>query len=52
LPSDKPETVLHELAALNHIDAYRYEHPFIPTLIDTGSTRILFDTGLGAPEAP
>ena len=28
------ETVLGELAALNHIDADRYEHPFIPTLID------------------
>ena len=30
----QPETVLGELAALNHIDADRYEHPFIPTLID------------------
>jgi glyoxylase-like metal-dependent hydrolase (beta-lactamase superfamily II) len=46
----QPETVLRELAAANHIDADRYEHPFIPTLVDTGSVRILFDTGLGAPD--
>lgn len=46
----QPETVLSQLAAANYIDADRYEHPFIPTLIDTGSTRILFDTGLGAPD--
>ncbi len=36
------------LAAANHIDANAYEHPFIPTLVDTGSARILFDTGFGA----
>ena len=34
---------------LNHIDTDRYEHLFFPTLIDTGSATILFDTGLGAP---
>ena len=46
----QPETVLRQLAAANYIDADRYEHPFIPTLVDTGSTKVLFDTGLGAPE--
>ena len=38
---------LAELAASNFIDGDRYEHCFIPTLIDTGSEKILFDTGFG-----
>jgi glyoxylase-like metal-dependent hydrolase (beta-lactamase superfamily II) len=38
-------------AAANFIDADRYEHPFIPTFIDTGSAKILFDTGFGEPES-
>lgn len=43
-----PEAEFAALAAANHIDANRYEHPFIPTLVDTGSALILFDTGFGA----
>lgn len=46
----QPEALLRELAAANYIDADRYEHPFIPTLVDTGSAKVLFDTGLGAPD--
>jgi len=46
----QPESVIRDLAAANYIDAQRYEHPFIPALADTGASRILFDTGLGAPD--
>jgi glyoxylase-like metal-dependent hydrolase (beta-lactamase superfamily II) len=44
-------TALEEIRALaqtNRIDADRYEHPFIPTLVNTGRELILFDTGFGA----
>jgi glyoxylase-like metal-dependent hydrolase (beta-lactamase superfamily II) len=36
------------LCRANHIDANRYVHPFIPTLVNTGKELILFDTGNGA----
>src|SRR5882762_9446194 len=36
------------LAQANRIDPFRYEHPFIPMLVDTGKNIILFDTGNGA----
>ncbi len=36
------------LAGANRIDANRYEHPFIPTLVNTGKKLVLFDTGFGA----
>ncbi|MFD2057345.1 MBL fold metallo-hydrolase [Mesorhizobium calcicola] len=45
-PGQSP-TAVHELAISNFIDRDRYEHCFIPTLIDTGSEKILFDTGCG-----
>jgi glyoxylase-like metal-dependent hydrolase (beta-lactamase superfamily II) len=35
------------LARANHIDAERFEHTFIPTVVDTGKQLILFDTGNG-----
>jgi glyoxylase-like metal-dependent hydrolase (beta-lactamase superfamily II) len=44
-------TVVEEIRALartNRIDGDRYEHPFIPTLVNTGRELILFDTGFGA----
>ncbi len=37
-----------ELCRKNGIDANRYVHPFIPTLVNTGKELILFDTGNGA----
>ncbi|PBB69050.1 MBL fold metallo-hydrolase [Mesorhizobium sp. WSM4312] len=43
----QPPTAVHQLAVSNFIDRDRFEHCFIPTLIDTGSERILFDTGCG-----
>ena len=36
------------LARANRIDPFRYEHPFIPTLVNTGKDLVLFDTGNGA----
>ncbi|TPM38565.1 MBL fold metallo-hydrolase [Mesorhizobium sp. B2-3-4] len=43
----QPPAAVLELAVSNFIDQDRYEHCFIPTLIDTGSQKILFDTGCG-----
>lgn len=37
-----------KLCRANYIEADRYVHPFIPTLVDTGKQLILFDTGNGA----
>ena len=45
-PGQSPGAV-QELAFSNFIDPDRYEHCFIPTLVDTGSEKILFDTGFG-----
>ncbi len=35
------------LAAANHIGADRYEHPFTPSVVNTGKELVLFDTGCG-----
>jgi glyoxylase-like metal-dependent hydrolase (beta-lactamase superfamily II) len=35
------------LAKANNIDANRFEHPFVPVLVNTGSALVLFDTGNG-----
>jgi glyoxylase-like metal-dependent hydrolase (beta-lactamase superfamily II) len=37
-----------ELARANHIETNRFEHPFIPTIVNTGRQLVLFDTGNGA----
>jgi len=50
-PSHGGELLANEIRALareNRIDPYRYEHPFTPILVNTGSELILFDTGNGA----
>lgn len=36
------------LARANNIDPQRFEHPNIPTLVNTGKELVLFDTGNGA----
>lgn len=46
--SERSADEARDLCCANHIDSDRYEHPFIPTLIDTGKQLILFDTGNGA----
>jgi glyoxylase-like metal-dependent hydrolase (beta-lactamase superfamily II) len=45
---DQPVEVARALTRANHIDASRYEHPFIPTVVNTGTQVVLFDTGNGA----
>jgi glyoxylase-like metal-dependent hydrolase (beta-lactamase superfamily II) len=45
---EHPASEMEALAAANRIDPKRYEHPFIPTLVNTGKQLILFDTGNGA----
>ena len=39
---------VHALARANNIDTQRFEHPNIPTLVNTGKHLVLFDTGNGA----
>jgi glyoxylase-like metal-dependent hydrolase (beta-lactamase superfamily II) len=38
---------VHALACQNNIDTQRFEHPNIPTLVNTGKQLVLFDTGNG-----
>lgn len=45
---EHPASEMEALATANRIDPKRYEHPFIPTLVNTGKQLILFDTGNGA----
>jgi glyoxylase-like metal-dependent hydrolase (beta-lactamase superfamily II) len=50
-PSDGGESLSADVRALaraNRIDPHRYEHPFIPSLVNTGKELVLFDTGNGA----
>lgn len=50
-PSHGGESFSAEVRALaraNRIDPHRYEHPFIPSLVNTGKELVLFDTGNGA----
>ncbi|HTV37615.1 MAG TPA: MBL fold metallo-hydrolase [Xanthobacteraceae bacterium] len=49
-PSFGPERAAAEASALcaaNGIETDRYEHPFTPTLVNTGKQVVLFDTGNG-----
>jgi glyoxylase-like metal-dependent hydrolase (beta-lactamase superfamily II) len=39
---------VHALARANNIDTQRFEHPNIPTIVNTGKQLVLFDTGNGA----
>jgi glyoxylase-like metal-dependent hydrolase (beta-lactamase superfamily II) len=44
---ERPATEAESLCRKNGIEANRYVHPFIPTLVNTGRELILFDTGNG-----
>ena len=39
---------VHALARANNIDTNRFEHAYIPTLVNNGKEVLLFDTGNGA----
>lgn len=45
--ADQPAEAARDLSLANRIDPVRFEHPFAPTLVDTGRELILFDTGNG-----
>ena len=45
---ERPPEEMQTLARANRIDPQRYEHPFIPTVVNTGKELVLFDTGNGA----
>jgi glyoxylase-like metal-dependent hydrolase (beta-lactamase superfamily II) len=45
---EHPAEEMQVLARANRIDPQRYEHPFIPTVVNTGKELVLFDTGNGA----
>ena len=45
---DQPVSAVEDLARANRIDGKRFQHPFIPTLVNTGRELVLFDTGNGA----
>jgi glyoxylase-like metal-dependent hydrolase (beta-lactamase superfamily II) len=44
---EHPAAEAAELARSNRIEANRYEHPFTPTIVNTGKELVLFDTGNG-----
>lgn len=44
----QPEAEVTELLQANFLPTDRFVNSFAPVLVDTGSERILFDTGLGA----
>lgn len=45
---NQPADAVQELARASNIETSRFEHPFIPTLVNTGKQLVLFDTGNGA----
>ncbi len=45
---DRSEADVAAYAKARHLPADRYEAVFVPTLVNTGSALVLFDTGLGA----
>jgi glyoxylase-like metal-dependent hydrolase (beta-lactamase superfamily II) len=46
--AEQPAAQAHALCRANRIDPNRFEHPFIPTVVNTGAQLVLFDTGNGA----
>jgi len=45
---DQSAEAAQELACANHIETNRFQHWFIPTIVNTGKQLVLFDTGNGA----
>ena len=44
---DLSDDEIGALATANNLPADRFEHPFVPTLVNTGSELVLFDVGFG-----
>lgn len=47
--ADQSSATVAALAKANRLPGDRFEHPFVPALVDTGAELILFDTGNGQP---
>jgi glyoxylase-like metal-dependent hydrolase (beta-lactamase superfamily II) len=45
---EQPVEAAQAVCRANRIETNRYEHPFIPTVVNTGKELVLFDTGNGA----
>ena len=45
--ANQPAEAVQAVARANRIDTAGFEHPFVPTLVDTGRELVLFDTGCG-----
>ena len=45
---EQPVESAQEVCRANRIETNRYEHPFIPTVVNTGKQLVLFDTGNGS----
>jgi glyoxylase-like metal-dependent hydrolase (beta-lactamase superfamily II) len=45
---EQPAEAAQEVCRANRIETNRYEHPFIPTIVNTGKQLVLFDTGNGS----
>jgi glyoxylase-like metal-dependent hydrolase (beta-lactamase superfamily II) len=45
---DQRASAVEELARANRIDESRFQHPFIPTVVNTGTELVLFDAGNGS----
>lgn len=49
---DQPADKVADLARENGLSATAYDHVYVPTLVDTGRERVLFDTGNGQGRDP
>lgn len=49
---DQFEEDVHELLAANHLPLKRFELPYSPVLVNTGSQLVLFDAGNGSSRRP
>ncbi len=45
---DRDAAEIAALGAAAHVPVDRFEHPFVPTLVNTGKELVLFDVGFGA----
>src|SRR5215813_4294702 len=49
---DQSAETVHDLLKSNGLPATKFEHPFVPTLVNTGKVLVLFDTGNGKGRVP
>lgn len=49
---DRSDDEIAALAHASHLPATGFEHPFVPTLVNTGSELVLIDVGFGSAGGP